>query len=1351
MLLVVEHLCAYSGEKNWPHKTLLRDIFSEGYHRFDSGPSLLATMFALEKLKNKVSHRRASESSILELAAIKSSDRRLSLSNPNSNPMITVSETSHRMSTDPASDHATLLLASLAPPSPQRTSRSRSRSRSLSARPPHGMGLPGTSPAAGRMGSVGSTRMSTKELIKQETALVILKKLLQMLKDMGLQQPIPLKTTHGTSSNSAVLKTTKVFVANTNDCVYLPPASSASFTYEDVENGNQMSMVDVNDLLEAADEENEDSAVFSDDDMDPLSPGSRLRRPSEYPASDRRSSTSAEDPRTTEDPNHRHIPDRLKKKITRFTSPNYLCTRIDSETPIPHTFAVIIELSKDTRSVRDVRFEFASAVSTLWPTSDPYNKSHLRERFNIGQIEWETSLHDADFYINSLNSNDVRIKKLTADDMARRTREYKLVNIRDLAEGSEGPPPKMTTPLAAALAATGHDDEVYKAGLYVFILPILLPEHIPASIVSVNGSLMHSLNVSFSKCSDKLNRRAKVNSTYNLPLVRTPPSFANSIADKPIYVNRVWNDSLHYIITFPRKYVSLGAEHVINVKLVPLVKEVIVKRIRFNVLERITYVSRNLSKEYDYDGEDPFHTKSLHHNDGRVKERIISLCELKTKPKATSNAIGSEPYKEEVVKCPDNNLLFICYEDEREGKRPAKMIASPLDINVALPFLTTKTDKTMMTSSVDEENSTFVNPVQRKMSAPGASRKASVSTGADGHTVLGPFSPVIGMLETNMSHLTGEGQREAPHMDMFTPETSQYLGDDHSTGSVPTNSMQMGYTKCTKALYPDSNFRHIQIHHRLQVCFRISKPDPKDNYKMHHYEVVVDTPLVLVSSKCSEDSIQLPEYDDLFVEDPVAGSQSTAEPENSLPAPISFRTPAFERNGTTIRQYDPNVEDALPSFEEATSGPLSPMMRSFSVSDDPISRIPSITSVTATPMPSDPAPSYDSITQDPPAAPTVPEQSPAYIDEIVLLLTGAAPRRQLVLRSSLASSFAPSSSRTRASSFGTSPKTQSLLLSRKDSSDTSTSATTNNDSVNSNNDAASGSNESGSAEVISSTHSGSTRSGPKNDSISSGSLESIHEPVLGLPLEPSMTTANRSLLSSESLVEDGATGLSHGRLASSSTSFGGDLGFNESTQKAGVLNTTITDEDEGDHTVVEGTENREGVRFDMSSAMDSAKLHQEDGKRDVKERKDLGDNERENKGHNERDDDNEKDHMRIIGDKINPKQNVYGDGNENDPHFGAANDLQEDSSSLNELDSGERDSHQGDASASELSLVADEAAFSQRLPLLLYTSTETIPRKGYLVPSTSNLPTTAEEDYVEQQKQYLTDNLSVVSRKNLYE
>ena len=171
------------------------------------------------------------------------------------------------------------------------------------------------------------------------------------------------------------------------------------------------------------------------------------------------------------------------------------------------------------------------------------------------------------------------------------------------------------------------------------------------------------------------------------------------------------------------------------------------------------------------------------------------------------------------MKCPENNLLFSCYEVENDnnngnGNKNVKqknkdqpMIATPLDINVSLPFLTTMSDSLIMTSAIEEEGSDL----------PHTSRRGSAVSMTDNNTTPSinnnPLFPFLGAVETNGASINEIG--------------------DHT-------------------LFPDSNFRHIEIKHRLQVTFRISKPD-LDN-KMHHYEVVIDTPLVLLSSKCQEDS-----------------------------------------------------------------------------------------------------------------------------------------------------------------------------------------------------------------------------------------------------------------------------------------------------------------------------------------------------------------------------------------------------------------------------------------------------------------------------------------------------------------
>ncbi|KAI5963752.1 ECM21 [Candida pseudojiufengensis] len=962
--------------------------------------------FSFNKLKNKVVHRHSTDSNLDTIHG--NNNRRNSLDNNTNNSIL------HNNKHNSHSNHHSYFHKSETPPREHISAASRLRSTSLTFHHDSSKHNNNTnnnnsldSPRSrSRSRSKSSTNHhsqtlspsnifksnKTKELIKQETSNVLSKKLINMLNDIGLQQPIPLKTT----TSGSLSKTVKIYVSNSNDCIYLPPAVSTSFTYEDVENGGNV-------------QRSMDESLTTSSSSSSLINEAQLVE-DQFPNTNTRSSSLSTSNTMIDESS-------IIRRMKKFHSPNYLNSKIDSDLPIPHTFAVIIEITKDLTTSKDLIFKFQSSTQILWPTGDAYNRSQVKEKFKIGDMEWNTNFQNADYFISSLNSNDFKLKNIGPDDLARRSREYKLIdnsktsNSKD-DEDSSPPPtpqPQQSTSSSSSLneseSTTSHTfphshsnsqfNSEHKAGLYVFLLPILLPEHIPPSIVSINGTLSHTLSINFNKISDKLNRKLKVNASYAIPMVRTPPNFANSIADKPIYVNRVWNDSVHYMITFPKKYISLGSEHVINVKLVPLVKDVILKRIKFNVLERITYVSKNLKKEYDYDSEDP---NFLHpaNKENKIRERIISLCELKTKHKQSSNSMG-DSYKEEIIKCPDNNLLFSCYEPENDlnnnnnskkknnnKDKDKTMIASPIDINIALPFLTTKTDKFMMTSSsstsptstsfLDDDpittnttNTSFSNSTTTSTTATNStSRKASVVDTTN--SLNSPSSPIIGALETNLSNVDEIGLH-----DQKKHPISQYLSDDLLSKSQPPENIKNGYTLISRALYPDSNFKHIQINHRLQICFRISKPDPKDDFKMHHYEVVVDTPLILLSSKCNDGSIQLPKYNEVELTSNSINNSSSTSSNSASSNGISFNTPNYKniKNGIIIKPWNPNEEspgsgggndEQLPSFEEAIttstiSNPSSPspLFKTLSIPEDPLSRIPSIPMI----LPNEPAPAYE--------------------------------------------------------------------------------------------------------------------------------------------------------------------------------------------------------------------------------------------------------------------------------------------------------------------------------------------------------------------------------------------------------
>lgn len=883
--------------------------------------------FSLEKFKNRAT-RRSSEPALVVPGSPTTSDHRNTIS--------------HQLNiTDVENASGTRLHApsmSLVVPS------TRSRLRSLS-------------------------KKQAKELIRQETSHVILKKLIHVLDDLGLQLPIPLRTTSG---NSGPLKLMKMYVANSNDCIYLALASSASFTYEDVENGN-------NDVPE--------SIPLGAADSIPL--GSRLgpnwldsenASDSTSVYSGGMSDTDVEDSPTTP------YQSPLKDKIGSFHLPNYLSTQIDSDAPIPHLFAAIVDLKKDCQ-VKNVHITFLSINSTLWPTNEAHSRMNLKERFNIGSLEWVLSMHDADYFISTTNSNDTKYTGLTSENLAKRTRKYRLASLRRLADGTSQinhPDNRvfvsnhvLNSDLDVASIKNHSIPESFRAGIYVFLLPILLPPHIPATVNSVNGCLNHRLTILVNKISEKLNRRVNVNANFNLPMVRTPPSLADCVADKPIYVNRVWNDALHYVITFPRKYVALGTEHTINIKLVPLVKDVIIKRIKFNVLERITYLSRDLSREYEYDGDDPYLARSSTKN----RERVVHVCELKTKNKSSATTFP-EPFKEEVIKCPENNILYSCYEPSKNGEEDGDvMVASPLDINIALPFLTSRADKGIVTNNNEEPGDLDLKRTFTNSSGVGNHSRHNSNLG-----LIVSSSPLIGTHETHISHVNEEQL------------LNSQLGEDvlvlDSSSMAPNelrarDSLSQGCTSTSRALAPDSNFRHIQISHRLQVCFRISKPDPSDNFRVHHYEVVVDTPVILISARCNDESIHLPHYDEI---------ENEAIPPESQRG-ISFRTPTYNQSGVSIKPLSEFGDEQLPSFEEALSTNASPIMRSVSLTETQISRMNSLT-------PSDPAPAYE-------RSPSISDEfiTPLSIDDLVIDPSkGTGRRRQSVIKSSLVSSFAPTSS-----------------------------------------------------------------------------------------------------------------------------------------------------------------------------------------------------------------------------------------------------------------------------------------------------------------------------------------------------
>lgn len=63
-------------------------------------------------------------------------------------------------------------------------------------------------------------------------------------------------------------------------------------------------------------------------------------------------------------------------------------------------------------------------------------------------------------------------------------------------------------------------------------------------------------------------------------------------------------------------------------------------------------------------------------------------------------------------------------------------------------------------------------------------------------------------------------------------------------------------------IHPDTSYENIQAHHWIKICLRLSKTDPEDASKRKHYEILIDSPIHILSSLAAHLNTLLPAYDE---------------------------------------------------------------------------------------------------------------------------------------------------------------------------------------------------------------------------------------------------------------------------------------------------------------------------------------------------------------------------------------------------------------------------------------------------------------------------------------------------------
>ncbi|KAI0465302.1 hypothetical protein LJB42_000531 [Komagataella kurtzmanii] len=506
-----------------------------------------------------------------------------------------------------------------------------------------------------------------------------------------------------------------------------------------------------------------------------------------------------------------------------------------------HSIVVIIKLKKSALLTPKVRIRYQTLVTAFWPLGyiDHEDKLIHHECYKVAKdVDWDLSLDEANHFIPFKEDSEYSVSDSSGsgddDGTGVFSIPYNNVKTLELLKVSQYQDYDEDKLKMIPDDETRKGGYVYKPGYYCFTLSVMIPNVAPESTNLIYSKLQHQvvaqlqknlvsnipepeLSYSMSPRSSELSRfnflRRKSESVElepetfkaDIPVVRLPPPMGTTTFNKSIYVNKVWGNALNYEVLLPQKYVRLtnsneNATMNLQLKLVPLIKDIQLKRIKINVLERVKYVSKDMTHEYRYGDIPNSKTKSQ-------KERKITLFEIRTRDKSKHESLRTEVIKN----CQDDNLLTACFNNGDVKSRKMRQ----------------KTDEIVIT-----------NPV--KVSCPLTFKAA-------------------------------------------------FPGKEQTYG-----------------LNPDfTTFTSVVVKHRLQICFRISVPEEGNSEKFHHYEVIIDTPLILISPDCKDDILTLPDYS----ENPRSGFSLTST------------------------QKDQEDSDNLPTFEEAVLQPSSPLMQPSSSTD----------------------------------------------------------------------------------------------------------------------------------------------------------------------------------------------------------------------------------------------------------------------------------------------------------------------------------------------------------------------------------------------------------------------------------
>ncbi|AGO11834.1 AaceriADR065Wp [[Ashbya] aceris (nom. inval.)] len=607
-----------------------------------------------------------------------------------------------------------------------------------------------------------------------------------------------------------------------------------------------------------------------------------------------------------------------------------LTTELLDDTTTLFNLAVVVSVAKPVE-MSEIKARLFSRVRVHWHNGLPPGRRKFEEYYTIGDLKWTLTAENYNLYVPMHVSTDDQIIERSTGVIHRKL----FKNIYERNESTD----RVTSNISSFVHTLSDHTYTFKPGEYVFILPVQFIRQVPETIYVPSARLNYDFccgmrvnkpNVPESetaeqhvaekssccskaqkdtdtshKLAERLLKKVKARLTpSNQPsaghdanadtvacgsmpvtVVRTPPLRSISIADKPIYINRVWTNALSYEISLLQKYVPLDSEIPLKIKLVPLMKHVSVKRLRINITEKITLASKDLKYEFDQMDvimQDPYNPLFPELQFLKKPARSLPLLEVRTKEK------GIKALREEVIEnAMGDNLL--CYTDNILNNEKGVEMVDSLTIETTLKFpkfTVPRKNGTMPPYGIEE--------LVPSPDSPHAQRQQP------SHGVLGLFGR-----RSSAGHLRTEGS---------SPSTTAGSSAEHSATTLRTGSRvpieHSTFINLPKrGLYADStHFKHIVVKHKLEVMLRVSKRDSDlEGAKLRHYEVLIDTPIVLLSEYCSRQNVDLPTYNMVTGDSRFRSSLPTFEEavSETLSAPDSPVTSPIA-SPDILASYDPD-------------------------------------------------------------------------------------------------------------------------------------------------------------------------------------------------------------------------------------------------------------------------------------------------------------------------------------------------------------------------------------------------------------------------------------------------------------